>query len=118
MPQHRTPGRQHGHPVIDASAGTLYIVAKTVENGDYKLRLHAPEIKTGQEKFGGPVLIRATVPGSGEGGSTVSFNPITQLQRPGLLLLNGVVYLASGSHCDFDPSHATQYREARDCNRF
>ena len=29
--------------------------------------------------------------------------PTTQLQRPGLLLMGGVVYAAFGSYCDVDP---------------
>ena len=35
----------------------------------------------------------------------VSFNAYSQLQRPGLLLSNGVVYLAFGSHADAQPFH-------------
>src|SRR5262249_53434205 len=64
----------------------------------YVHRLHALDISTGAEKFGGPVVISASVQGaSGE----VDFVPLPQLQRPGLLLSNGTVYLAFGSNgCD------------------
>ncbi len=47
-----------GTPVIDPSAGTLYVVANTKENGVFFQRLHALDITTGNEKFGGPVPSR------------------------------------------------------------
>jgi len=87
-----------GTPVIDPTTGTLYVSAKTKENGTYVHRLHALDVTTGQEKFGGPVVITASVTGSK---GVVSFNSLRQLQRPALLLANGVVYLAFGSNgCD------------------
>ncbi len=97
-----------GTPVIDTSTGTLYVVANTDENGVYFQRLHALDITTGAEKFGGPVAIEATVPGTGDGSSNgqISFDPLKQNQRPGLLLRDGVVYIASASHCDLGPYHA------------
>ena len=52
-----------GTPVIDTTTGTLYVVANTKENGVFFQRLHALDITTGNEKFGGPVAIQATVPG-------------------------------------------------------
>ena len=94
-----------GTPVIDPSSGTLYVVAKTEENGTYVQRLHALDITTGAEKFGGPVVIQASVAGSGDGSSTVSFNPLWENQRAALLLANGVVYIAWGSHGDLGPYH-------------
>ena len=87
-------------PVIDPASGTLYVVAKTKEGTNYVQRLHALDITTGAEKFGGPVVLQATVPGAGDGTSTVTFNPLRENQRPGILLSNGVVYLAFGSHGD------------------
>ena len=86
-----------GTPVIDSSTGTLYVVAYTKEvvgsTISYVYRLHALSITTGAEKFGGPVAIQAT-------SGTVSLVHIQHMQRPGLLLLNGVVYIGFGSHGD------------------
>ncbi|MBI1815039.1 MAG: pyrrolo-quinoline quinone [Deltaproteobacteria bacterium] len=96
-----------GTPVIDIGTGTLYVVAKTRERLTYVQRLHALDITTGAEKFGGPVEITASVPGTGDGsdGTDVPFNALRENQRPGLLLLNGVVYLAWASHGDNGPYH-------------
>ena len=47
------------------------------------------------------------VPGIGDGsvnGETILW-PLTHVNRPGLLLLNGVVYTARGSHGDHFPAH-------------
>ena len=89
-------------PVIDPTTNTLYVVGKTKENGSYFYRLHALDITTGAEKFGGPVTLSGSVAGNGSGSSsgTLSFNPTFQLQRPGLLLLNGIVYVAFGATFD------------------
>src|SRR5580700_8813712 len=83
-------------PVIDHSTSTLYVVAATLQNGSYYHWLHALDITTGQEKFGGPVSITATVPGSGYDnvGGLVTFNSENILQRSALLLANGTVYVA------------------------
>jgi hypothetical protein len=87
-----------GTPVIDLGSNTLYVDAKTEEGANHFHRLHALDLSTGAEKFGGPVTISATVPG-------VTFDAFNQHQRAGLLLLNGVVYLAYGSHCDHGAYH-------------
>jgi hypothetical protein len=92
-------------PVIDPSSGTMYLEATSEENGVYVHRLHALDITTGAEKAPGPAAITATVPGNGDGGSTVSLDGIHHLNRPGLLWLNGVLYLAYASHCDDGPYH-------------
>ncbi len=88
-----------GTPVIDPSTNTLYVVSKTMDSGGlYYFRLHALDIASGTEKFGGPVTINATVP-AGQG--AITFTPAIQLQRPALLLLNGAVYIGFGSNgCD------------------
>ena len=94
-------------PVIALASHTIYVETKTKEGSTYVQRLHALDIATGKERTGSPVVIQAKVKGSGDGGdgSTVTFNPVKQLQRPGLLLSNGVVYLAFGSHADNPPFH-------------
>ena len=58
-----------GTPVIDQASGTIYVVAKTKEGTNYVQRLHALDITTGAEKFGGPVVLAASVPGTGSGSS-------------------------------------------------
>ncbi len=100
-----------GSPVIDPSTGTLYVVAKTKEvsggSTNFVHRLHALDITTGAEKFGGPIVIQASVSGSGDGssGGQVSFNSLHENQRAALLLNNGVVYIAWGAHADKPPYH-------------
>src|SRR6185312_4668861 len=60
-----------GTPVIDPNTGTLYVVAITKEilNGatNFFNRLHALDVATGSEKFGGPVVIEGSVRGVGDG---------------------------------------------------
>jgi len=95
-------------PVIDQSSGTIYVVAATKEGTNTWIqRLHALDITNGSEKFGGPVVLAASVSGTGSGasGGKVPFDPLRENQRPGLLLNNGVVYLGFGSHGDNSPWH-------------
>jgi hypothetical protein len=94
-------------PVIDRQAGVLYIVGKGQENGVWVQRLHGLDVTTGNELPGSPVVLAASVRGTGDGtsGGMVAFNPRTALNRPGLLLQDGVVYLAFASHCDDAPYH-------------
>jgi len=89
-------------PVIDPVSGTIYVAAKTWDKGPHVYRLHALDITTGAEKLGGPVKIAASVAGNSpdEPGGTITFDARIQLQRPALTLVNGVVYLAFGSHED------------------
>jgi hypothetical protein len=94
-----------GTPVIDPVSGTLYVEAKTLESSIYIHRLHALDLISGAEKFNGPVVLQATVPGTGDGSNTVSFVPKLEFNRPGLLLLSNVVYIAFGSHCDIGYYH-------------
>ncbi len=98
-------------PVIDPVTGTLYVSVTTKEvsgnTTNYVQRLHSLDITTGAEKFGGPVVMQASVPGTGDGteGGMVSFIPLRQGQRTGLLLSQGVVYLGFGGHDDYPPYH-------------
>ncbi len=98
-------------PVIDKSTNTIYVVAKTKEtsggNTSYVQRLHALDITTGAERPGSPVVIQASVPGTGAGssGGRVPFDPLHENQRTALLLLNGVLYFGFSSHGDVQPYH-------------
>jgi hypothetical protein len=96
-----------GTPVIDRTTQTLYVVSKINNQGAFFQQLHALDLATGAEKFGGPVNIAASAPGSGYDnvGGVVSFNPLMENQRPALLLSNGIVYIAWAGHCDHDPYH-------------
>jgi hypothetical protein len=96
-----------GTPVIDPDSGTLYVVAKTKESGQAVQRLHALDLATGSEQFGGPVRIDGAVRGKGAGSSNgwVRFDPLRENQRPGLLLQNGIVYISWAAHCDGWPFH-------------
>jgi PQQ enzyme repeat len=96
-------------PVIDPNTGahgTIYLIAMSKDSsGKYHQRLHALDVASGAEQFGGPKDIQASYPGNGDNssGGNVIFDAGQQLDRPGLLLMNGVVYTSWGSHCDIRP---------------
>ena len=98
-------------PVIDISTSTIYVEenTKVVSGGTttHMQHLHALDITTGAEKFGGPVVIQAQVSGTSPDGvnGVLTFDPLYQHQREALLLLNGVVYLGFGAHNDVGPWH-------------
>ena len=94
-------------PVIDSTAKTIYVEAKSQLGSTYIHRLHALDLTTGDEKVPGPVEITASESGTGDGSEngTVTFDPLHQHNRTGLLLLNGEVYVAFASHCDSGPYH-------------
>ncbi len=94
--------------VIDLQRGVLYVVADVLQNGAPQFYLHALDLATGVERLNGPVLLAASVSGTGSGAradGTVPFDPMQHLQRPGLLLANNTVYVSFGSHGDMDPYH-------------
>ena len=105
-----------GTPVIDPGSNTLYVISKSKTSGTNCTpatscfqRLHALSLTDGSEKFGGPVNVTSaiSVAGTGDGssGGNVAFNTLRQNQRPGLVLSNGVVYVAWASHGDNGPYH-------------
>jgi hypothetical protein len=91
-----------GTPVIDPARGILYVVSKSMNSAGTRFyqRLHAINLLTGGEEAGSPVTIAGAYPGTGDGGTTVTFDPRSQNQRPGLALVNGTVYVGWGSHED------------------
>ena len=87
-------------PVVDPSTGILYFTDKQYISGDTgnpQYWLHAINPTTGAEEPNFPVLYQ----GPADNDPTQSFNAYYQDQRPGLLLLGGVVYAAFGSTCDY-----------------
>jgi hypothetical protein len=83
-------------PVYDPATDSLYVSSKSVDDGMTYQRLHALDPSTGHERSGWPVTIKGSLNG-------ITFNPSTANQRPGLLLLDGSVYLGYASHCDHGP---------------
>ncbi|HXK03136.1 MAG TPA: IPT/TIG domain-containing protein [Verrucomicrobiae bacterium] len=96
-----------GTPAVDLQRGVIYVVSDNLQNGAPVLHLHALDLTTGAETLGGPAAISAKVSGTGSGGSngTIPFDPLQHIQRPGLLLANGAVYICFGSHGDQSPFH-------------
>jgi len=94
-------------PVIDLTRQVIYVVSDTLEAGVPVFRLHALSLADGQEMLNGPVAISAALPGHGAGniGGTLTFNPSIELQRPGIALANGKLYLSFGSRADLDNWH-------------
>jgi hypothetical protein len=102
------PASTISSPVIDPHMGphgTMYVVAMSKNGATYHHRLHALDLTTGAEEFGGPVEVQATYPGSGSGnvGGVLTFDPKQYKERAGLLLWNGTVYTSWASHCDISP---------------
>jgi len=94
-------------PVIDPATRTLYVLARTKENGAFVQKLHALDITTGHERPNSPVTITAAVSGEGDGSinGRVAFDPLKENPRAALLLLNGNLYLTWASSCDVAPYH-------------
>lgn len=88
-----------GTPVIDAASNTAYLFSKTTKNNAAEWDLHALDVATGAEKPSFPVKIS----GNANNDATVAFEAAHHMQRPGLLLMNGVVYGAFSAHCDVGP---------------
>ncbi len=100
-----------GTPVIDTNSGTLYVVAKVEDISQsptkYYERLYALDIATGALKYGSPVNLQYTLPGTGSGssGGRISLDPLYEFQRAGLLLSDGTVYIAFASQGDEGAYH-------------
>ena len=104
-----------GTPVIDPATNTIYVVSSSevgtaggncsYNPGTFYRRLHALDLANGSEKFNGPAVIAASLPGVGDGGTVVNFDPQKHHQRSGLALANGTVYVAFAAHEDATPYH-------------
>jgi hypothetical protein len=84
-----------GAPVIDANTNTMYVVARSGSDGQYYL--HALNIADRFNDRLQPVRIAGVDPRN----SNVVFDARCERDRPGLLLLNGVVYVGFATFsCD------------------
>lgn len=87
-------------PVIDLASNTMYVVSVQDTSSASTFRLNALDITTGAQKFGSPVTIQASVPGtSSEAVNGVIHLTTACIQRAALLLANGSVYMGFGG-CD------------------
>jgi hypothetical protein len=82
--------------------GTIYALATSKNSPKYFQRIHALDITTGHEEFGGPIAVKAKYPSKGDHrhDGYVIFDPEQYAERRGLLLLNHVIYTGWTSHCD------------------
>ena len=94
-------------PVIDLSRQAMYVVSDTLEGVTPAIRLHALSLADGKEMPNSPVELAAVVNGHGAGNSqgVLTFNPAIHLQRPGLALVNGIIYIGLGSRGDMSSWH-------------
>jgi hypothetical protein len=107
-------------PVIDPKSQTIFLTAMSFENNAYVWKLHALKLATGEEQTGSPVVITETygnsggIPasiGNGSVNGVITFSPINELSRAGLLLNTNPItqesYLtiAFSSFNDNEPDH-------------
>ena len=95
-------------PVISLDRNAIYVEARSKQNSAYLHKLHALDLASGKEKFGGPVVIHASVPGTAadaDAQGIVNFNDLRENDRSALLLVNGVVYMCFASLSDVGPYH-------------
>ena len=92
-----------GTPVIDTETNVAYFVSNSYiskprhESAWY---MNAIELGSGNEVTHFPVKIEGEAQNLPPG---VKFEAPQELQRPALLMMNGVVYAGFGSHCDKSP---------------
>jgi hypothetical protein len=94
-------------PVIDPNTGTLYVDAFTQEGQSFFHRIHALDIATGTERSYSPVIVSASIKGTGTGSTNgvLRFQAKQQIQRAALTLASGILYVCFGSYADTDPFH-------------
>jgi len=94
-------------PVIDAASKTMWFTSRHAENGKAVHKLNAIDLTTGEHKPNSPVVITATARGTGSTSvnGVITFDPLKQFQRPGLLKVGNEIVLGFGSQCDIRPYH-------------
>jgi hypothetical protein len=95
LPCGPTPTGVMATPVIDRARNAIYVVSMSQNSSHTTFhRLHALDLATGAELFGGPTTITATYPGSGGNSQngTVTFDPSYQHDRAALLESGNTIY--------------------------
>jgi hypothetical protein len=94
-------------PAIDPIGQTIFLVARTKEDGQYVQRLHALDLNTGMERRNSPAVLSPSAPGSAPDavGGVISFDPRIHNQRMALTYQDGLVYVGWAAHCDEGPFH-------------
>jgi alpha-glucosidase (family GH31 glycosyl hydrolase) len=107
-------------PVLAPDSRVLYLVTACKDPAAagaaaYSHHLHALDMATGADLDGSPAVVAATAPGAGYTGlhgeqetvaaGQISFTSHRQLQRAGLLLLDGTLYIAFAAYGDKDCYH-------------
>lgn len=82
-----------GTPVIDPTAGVVYLDAYTITNGSVRHLLYALSLTDGSILSGWPLDVEASLKGLG-----ANFSSLYQGQRSALLLFDGSVYVSYGGH--------------------
>ncbi len=89
-------------PVIDLGSQQIFVMAYVNGATVPSYQLHALSLTTLADNPNSPVTVAASH--ALTNGSNYTFNAAVQQQRPGLLGMNGTIYAAFGSFCDFDAS--------------
>lgn len=84
-----------GTPAIDTTTNTMYLVAKTVRNGAVRHDIHALDITTGLDVISPVQIVAQSISNKG---TVTTFTSLHQKNRPGMLLVNGVLYMGFGSN--------------------
>ncbi len=106
-------------PVIDPTTNTIFVEAKEQEVASdgthFEHHLYAVNIGSGAisnqvliaDSIGDTVVSGPSVNGNGAGtsGGVVKFDALRQLDRPGLTLVDGSIYMSFASHGDNGPYH-------------
>ena len=86
-----------GTPVYDPKTGDVYLVAQVMQGSSPAYEMFGLNAGTGAVAF------TRSISGAASNDPDITFNAVRELARPGLLLLNGWIYAAFGSHCDHSP---------------
>jgi len=86
-----------GTPVYDPATGDVYVVAQVMHGSDPAYEMFGINAGTGA------VVLTRSISGAASNDPDITFNATNEFARPGLLLVNGWIYAAFGSHCDHSP---------------